>query len=170
MARICIIVGEGAPDVENLGIYISPVVNALGAEGKPYGGIFREGYAFDWKKFIISLVILLFIVFVVYLFLQHWYKKKYEKHLFPKSNDLYNLVNFIYNSRRSGLRDGKIRGRLREKRWSGEQIGYAFKKIDGKRTGMWEIPLFKFAENRKVKRELEKKQHGKEPFCPFWPN
>ena len=54
--------------------------------------------------------------------------------------------------------DKDIKDKLKTMKWSGEQINYVFKKIDGKRTGMWEIPLFKFRENKKVKQEIEKKQ------------
>ena len=73
--------------------------------------------------------------------------------------DLYNLVNFIYNSRSSGLNDDEIKKKLKAAGWSNERIIYAFKKIEGRRTGMWEIPIFKAFENRRVKKELEKR-HG----------
>ena len=81
--------------------------------------------------------------------------------MFKNYNDLYNLINFIYNSRRGGLKDGDIREKLKGKKWKGEQVSYAFKKMDGKRTGMWEIPIFKFIENREVKRQIEKRQGKK---------
>ena len=51
--------------------------------------------------------------------------------------------------------------KLLERNWSREQVVYAVKKLDGRRTGMWEIPVFKFLENKKVKMELEKKNPGK---------
>ena len=44
--------------------------------------------------------------------------------------------------------------------WKGEQISYAFNKINGKRTGMWEIPLFKRKENLEVEREIQKRHSG----------
>jgi len=44
---------------------------------------------------------------------------------------------------------------LKEKGWAGEQIIYAYKKYKGQRTGMWEIPIFKFVEKNRVKKELE---------------
>lgn len=150
------IVGE-APRVEDLGIYVSPVVSELEIE-KPLGEVSRNEIVFSWLKFLIGIAILFFGVLIIYLFVQGWYKRNYEKHLFKNLDDLYNLINFIYNSRRAGLKDDEIRKKLKEKNWSGEQISYAFKKIDGKRTGMWEIPLFKSLENKKVKKELEKRQ------------
>jgi hypothetical protein len=76
--------------------------------------------------------------------------------LFRNKNDLFNLINFIYNSRVSGLKDREIRRKLEGAGWSGEQITYAFRKIDGKRTGMWEIPIMGAFERGKVKKEIEK--------------
>ena len=38
-----------------------------------------------------------------------------------------------------------------------EQINYALKKFKGERIGMWEIPIFKFAENKKTKEEIAKR-------------
>ncbi len=95
---------------------------------------------------------------IVYIILQEWYKKKYESHLFANKDDLFNIINFVYNARASGISDSEIRRKLGESSWKGEQISYAFKKIDGKRTGMWEIPLLKFMENKKVKEEIERRQ------------
>ncbi|MFH1425729.1 MAG: PKD domain-containing protein [archaeon] len=150
------ILGEDL-NIEKMGIYVSPVLSELGLIGD-IGE--REKQEFNWTRFAIWMLILLAVVFAVYIFLQSWYKRNYERSLFRNPNDLYNIINFIYNSRRVELKDGEIRKKLSEKKWSGEQITYAFKKIDGKRTGMWEIPLFKFVENRKVKKELEKKNPG----------
>jgi len=44
--------------------------------------------------------------------------------------------------------------KLRDKDWHGEQINYAYRKYKGLRTGMFEIPIFKFLENREVKQQL----------------
>lgn len=156
-----LIEGENAPSVESLGIYVSPEVSSLslnGDIGKPVP-VVREG--FNWFRFIIGMFIVFVIILVIYVILQSWYKKYYEKHLFKNPDDLYNIINFIYNSRKNGMIDSEIRKSLSEKKWKGEQITYAFNKIDGKRTGLWEIPLFKFIENKKVRKELEKKQGGK---------
>ncbi|MFH1290022.1 MAG: PKD domain-containing protein [Nanoarchaeota archaeon] len=158
-----LISGTSLPSTADLGIYISPVISAFNINEKPI----REGCwwcdqegEFDWNKFIIGMVILFTAALSIYIILQAWYKRYYEKHLFKNPNDLYNLVSFIYNSRKAGLKDRDARAKLKRRGWKGEQITYAFNKLDGRRTGMWEIPLFKFIENRKVKKELEKKQGG----------
>ena len=98
--------------------------------------------------------------------MQEWYKKKYESHLFKDKNDLYNIINFIYNSRMSGLSDKQIKVKLEDSGWAGEQVSFAFKKIDGKRTGMFEIPIFKIFEKRKIQQEIEKRQ-GLPPGARF---
>ena len=54
--------------------------------------------------------------------------------------------------------DNEIRRKLSGTGWKGEQLTYAFKKIDRKRTGMFEIPIFRFFEQRKIKREIAKRQ------------
>ena len=157
-SKIEFLVVGGGPSVESLGIYVSPVLSSI--EGKPicdFDDPECQPPGFGWGKFLIGMIILLLAIFVAYIGLQAWYKRNYERQLFKNPNDLYNLINFIYNSRRSEMTDNDIKRKLKEKKWKGEQITYAFKKIDGKRTGMWEIPLFKFAENRKVRQELQKK-------------
>ena len=98
------------------------------------------------------------IIFIIYLFLQEWYKKNYETSLFNSQDDLYNLLHFIYNGRMTGLNDSALRKKLAMSGWSNEQLDYAFRKIDGRRTGMWEIPIFKVFENNKVKNEIAKRQ------------
>ncbi len=159
------IVGASSPGIMNLGVYISPPPSSLGIDTRPIIKCWLENCDpegnFLWRRFLISLSIILVFFLAVYLLLQWWYKHNYEKHLFPNSNDLYNLLNFIYNSRRNGLKDTAIKETLRGRKWTSEQITYAFRKLEGKRTGMWEIPLFKFAENRKVRKELEKQQGGR---------
>ena len=54
--------------------------------------------------------------------------------------------------------DNAIRKNLHGSLWGGEQIIYAFKKIDGKRTGMFEIPLFRGSEQRKIQDEIQKRR------------
>jgi len=154
------IASSSPPTPDGIGIYISPKLSELNVVDKQYGGIFRPEGEFLWARFLIATGLLLLVFLIIYVSLQIWYKKYYEKHLFKNPNHLYNLINFIYNSRRAGLEDKEIRENLKKQRWSGEQITYAFKKIDGVRTGMWEIPIFKFVENRKVKKEIEKRQGG----------
>ncbi len=118
----------------------------------------------NWAKIIIYFAILLFLAFVCYIALQEWYKRYYERHLFKNQNDLFNLINFINNALNQGLTKGEIIDKLKKHKWSNEQITYAFKKVLGKRTGMWEIPIFKWFEKRKIERELAKRrQIGMQP-------
>ncbi len=149
---------EGDVRIEELGAYISPTIDKLSI--KENISPIERLKKFKTKGFIILISILIIVFFVVYIILQEWYKRHYEAHLFPKKDDLYNVINFIYNGRHAGLRDSEIRNKLSQKGWKGEQISYAFKKIDGKRTGMLEIPIFKFFENKKVKEEIGRRQKG----------
>ncbi len=111
-----------------------------------------------WGKAIIYLIILLFAAFVIYIALQEWYKRHYEKYLFRNKNDLFNLINFINNALHQGIRKEDVFRKLKPYGWKTEQIDYALKKAQGKRTGMWEIPVFRWFEKRKVREEIEKRQ------------
>lgn len=115
---------------------------------------------YPWKKVSLWILIVALGILIIYIILQEWYKRYYEHYLFKDGRDLYNLVNFVYNSRSSGSSDNEIKKSLKNAGWNNERISFAFKKIDGKRTGMWEIPIFKVFENRKVKKELEKRHGG----------
>ncbi len=147
--------GGEVPNVDELGIYLSPRSDKFGGD-KPLGEVYR--WKFPWKFYNISMLFILLGTLILYIILQEWYKRYYEKRLFKNPDDLYNILNFVYNSRKFGLKDDEIKSKLGEKKWKREQATYAFRKIAGKRTGMWEIPLFKFLENRKVRQELERKQ------------
>jgi PKD repeat protein len=105
----------------------------------------NEGEGAEVNTFLMGLIIFLVLIFgiVVYIILQEWYKKKYEKHLFETPTKLYNLVNFIQNSKKKGLKEGDIARELKKSGWNYEQINYALKKYEGKRTGMVEIPINK---------------------------
>ena len=78
---------------------------------------------------------------ITYIVLQRWYKYRYEKYLFKNINDLYNLITYIENSNKKGLKISEIKDKLKKAGWSSEQIIYAMKKFHGKRTGMFEISL-----------------------------
>ena len=158
----------------NLGAYISPTLQKLNLLGEMIEncnfdtlcdadlGENKETCPSDcehrWGWFTFWQTLLIFGFLITYIVLQEWYKKYYEGYLFKNKNDLYNMVNFIYNSRKNNLTNSQIRGKLGGSGWSHEKIVFAMKKIDGKRTGMYEIPLFKFIENKKVKKEIEKRQ------------
>ena len=158
-------------EAENFGAYISPKIDRLGIivlstcgdgvcsseENKtdcPADCKTRKGWSLIWMS------VLLFLALITYIAMQEWYKKYYEKSLFGNKNDLYNVVTFVYNSRKSELTNSDIRIKLQSVGWSGEKITYIMRKIDGHRTGMFEIPIFKMFENRKVKKEIEKRQGG----------
>ncbi len=111
-----------------------------------------------WGKALIYWIILLFVAFAVYIALQEWYKRYYEKYLFKNKNDLFNLINFINNALHQKLSKDEIFKKLRPYGWKNEQIVYAFKKVQGKRTGMWEIPVFRWLEKRKIREEIEKRR------------
>lgn len=111
-----------------------------------------------WGRAIIYLIILLFVGFIIYIALQEWYKRHYEKYLFKNKNDLFNLINFINNALHQGISKDDIIKKLNPYGWKTEQIVYALKKVRGKRTGMWEIPIFRWFEKRKIREEIEKRQ------------
>lgn len=138
--------------VSELGAYVAPPLNELVTDS---GYIPPECPDCKPKQIGFWLYIVLVIVFlIVYIILQEWYKKRYESFLFKNKDDLYNIINFIFNSRIAGSNDNEIRKKLASYNWKLEQINYSFNKIDGKRTGMWEIPIFKFLENRRVNKEI----------------
>ncbi|MEX0920253.1 MAG: PKD domain-containing protein [Candidatus Pacearchaeota archaeon] len=90
---------------------------------------------------ILSIVFLVVIGVTSYIVLQQWYKKKYEKYLFPNKNDLYNVINYVNSAKKRGLTKSEIRSKLKKSEWDSEQINYVMKKYEGRRTGMIELPL-----------------------------
>lgn len=111
-----------------------------------------------WKWTMIFLLILILLTLIVYLGLQEWYKRRYENYLFLNKNQLYNLINYMNNAYHQGQTKQQIISKLKEFGWKGEQLEYAWKKLLGQRTGMWEIPVFKWIDNKKVKEELNKRK------------
>lgn len=122
----------------NLQMFVSPEISRI-----PVVELVEGEQKFNWKKFMIIITILVIVGFAVYIFLQEWYKRKYENYLFKNRNDLYNLVNYVNSSRNKGVVDNKIEQGLKKAGWNSEQVNYAMKKYEGKRTGMFEIPVFK---------------------------
>jgi hypothetical protein len=113
-------------------------------------------------KYIIYIIIVIAIAFILYIILQEWYKRNYEKSLFKNKNQLFNLINFMYICERQNMSKNQIYKKLKDSGWSGEQLEYAWRKLHGKRTGMWEIPIFKGRENRQVDREIQARMNEKE--------
>lgn len=111
-----------------------------------------------WKLTFLFFVILFVTTFVVYVVLQEWYKRNYESHLFKNKNQLFNLIAFMNNGINQKLTRNQIFAKLKPLGWNDEQLNYAWRKLHGKRTGMWEIPIFISFEKRKVKKEIEKRK------------
>jgi PKD repeat protein len=160
----------GRVDITNVPVYISPEFqnleigvtpgpcnnNKVCDPGENYKNCREDCKPIGWTVF--WLFILLLIAFIVYIVLQEWYKRHYESKLFPNKSQLFNLVNFMSISLNQGVKKGDIYSKLKDLGWSGEQLDYVWKKLHGKKTGMWEIPIFKWVENRKVKSEIAKRQ------------
>ncbi len=160
----------GQIDMQNIPIYLSPrfskletgVVpgpcnnNGICEEGENYKNCRGDCKPIGWTIF--WLILLFFIAFVIYIALQEWYKRHYESKLFPNKSQLFNLVNFMSISLNQGIKRSEIYDKLREMGWNKEQLNYVWNKLHGKRTGMWEIPIFKWVEKKQVKREIEKRQ------------
>jgi len=162
----------GKVDIGNLPIYISPSFSDLDIESEPgvcnfnkrceknlgetYKNCRSDCKPLAWVLF--WFVVLFFIAFVFYILLQEWYKRYYEAHLFKSKNQLYNLINFINNANNQGIKKSRMFSNLKDLGWNSEQLNYAWNKLHGKRTGMWEIPIFKWVEKRRVKKELAKRK------------
>src|SRR3989339_985236 len=149
-------------EITKLGAYIIPVSGDNLKVSVEVGGE-AEKPAFNWNVFWMWFGILLVVILIAYVALQEWYKKRYEEYLFKNPNDLYNVITFISNSRAIKLTDSDIKKKLGGNSWTGEQSEYAFNKLDGKRTGMWEIPIFKFFEKKKIAEEISKRNETNAP-------
>jgi len=111
-----------------------------------------------WGWTLFLLIVLIILGAIVYIGLQEWYKRYYEANLFLSRNQLFNLINYINNANNQGLQKKEIFDKLLTLGWNREQLEYAWNKYKGLRTGMWEIPVFKWVENKQVKTELEKRR------------
>jgi len=111
-----------------------------------------------WKLTIIFLGILLFVGFAVYIILQEWYKRYYESYLFKDKNHFFNLITFMNNCKNQRMGKEEIFNKLKPIGWNNEQLIYAWNKVNGKRTGMWEVPIFKLIEIKKIKQEIAKRR------------
>ena len=107
---------------------------------------------------IIFLIILIILAFIIYIALQEWYKRNYQKHLFKSPSELFNLITFMGNGLNQKLSKDAIFNQLKQRKWSNEQLNYAWKKVNNRRTGMFEIPLFSYFEKRKMKKEMAKRR------------
>jgi len=143
-------------DFTNLPLFISPETSALVISNVPNND---EGIS-KWVIFSIIMFFLIVVAIGVYLFLQNWYKKRYENYLFKNKNDLYNMISYIANGKRNGISDSEIASRLKKSGWGSEQVDYVMRKYSGKRTGMPEISFLKKSKNintAPIKRNFNKK-------------
>ncbi len=93
---------------------------------------------------------LLAVTMVIYYLLEKWYEEKYEDYLFKDKSNLKNLIYFIRNARKKRLSDEEIKKKLKNSRWSGEQIDYALKTYKGKDIGFG-LSFLKSKESKKKK-------------------
>src|SRR3989339_700608 len=152
-------------DFTNLPLFISPALERLTLEEEVK---LAEEKKFKLFLFMFILFLLIILGIVAYIILQEWYKKKYEDYLFKNKNHLFNLINYIQNSKQSGMSDQDITFNLKKEGWTMEQIIYVLRKYAGKRTGMVEIPhkrLFEKLKNLPSKVSIQKKPiQEKTPF------
>ncbi|VVB78452.1 PKD domain protein [uncultured archaeon] len=113
-----------------------------------------------WGITLFFLIILIIVALTLYIVLQEWYKRRYESYLFKDRNQLFNLINYMDNACRQNQTKIQIFTKLKEYKWTNEQLEFAWRKLKGQRTGMWELPIFKWLENKKVKTELDKRKLG----------
>ena len=106
----------------------------------------------DYTLYILIIAFLILLAIIVYVFMQIWYRKKYEGHLFKNKNDLLNIMHYVSSSKKKGLSKSEIEKNLRESKWKNEQVNYAMKKYSGKRTGMAEIPIDKLIKKISLKK------------------
>jgi PKD repeat protein len=120
-----------SPSLEN--VNLNQKINIDETEKK-----FRRGLYLLW------IAILFFLGLGTYIFLQEWYKRKYERYLFKNRNNLYNIVSYVQKSKKEKKPEDRIKKELKRSGWSSDQIIYVLRKYSGKRTGMVEIPVNKF--------------------------
>lgn len=133
-------------DFSELNYFISPSIGELTLSE---AFVSPTKKTFQWSLFILVVLLLLIIGIIVYIVLQQWYKTKYENSLFKNKNHLYNLVTYIENSKKKGMKNDEIETKLKKTGWGSEQVDYVMKKYAGKRTGMVELPIGKILDKFK---------------------
>jgi hypothetical protein len=130
-------------DFTTLPMFISPALEDLPNTGDVIIDSRTEMTVSKWIFFGLIVLFLLVVGLVIYSVVSSWYDRKYENHLFPNRNNLYNLIIFVNNSKRKGVGNDEIVKSLKKSKWSSEQIRYVMKKYAGKRTGMAKLPFQK---------------------------
>ncbi len=107
------------------------------------GGAFSK-----WVLFGLIILLLLLIAVVSYIVIQGWYRRKYENYLFKNRNNLFNIMTYIQNSKRAGMKREEIIKNLKKSKWSREQVNYAMNKYEGNKiAGIIERPFKKVLES-----------------------
>jgi len=131
-------------DILNIPAFISPAFSSLDMTGNiDYTDANAQKKVSKWTLFILILIGILIVGGIAYTITQTWYAKKYENYLFKNRNNLYNLINYINNSKEKGINESDIIRNLKRAKWKNEQINYVMKKYAGKRTGMYELPIIR---------------------------
>jgi hypothetical protein len=137
----------GDVDFSTLPMIISPALSKLTLSED----VSPEKTVNKWAKFILIVIVIIVLAAIAWVLLKMWYKKRYENYLFKNKNNLYNILNYIKNSKAKGMSEKDIMVQLRKSGWNSEQVTYALKKYAGKETGMPEIQIgFKLKKNTDV--------------------
>ncbi|MBI3622941.1 hypothetical protein HY212_02575 [Candidatus Pacearchaeota archaeon] len=137
----------GNASFSNLPLFISPRISELGVSDINLND--GKSKISKWWIFAIIIAVLFIIWMIVYAILHKWYKNEYEFYLFKNRTNLYNILTYINNSRKAGIKDGDISHNLKLAGWNGEQITYAMKTYVGKKIGMFDFwGLFKGNKNQ----------------------
>ena len=116
-------------------LFIAPRISELQLIdlGSGVGSSKNKNFIWIW----ISIGILIVASFIAYVLLKKWYGKKYEKKLFKNKNQLYNLSQYIHDSKSQKLPETVIKQNLKKSGWTNEQIRFAMRNYSGKKTGMY---------------------------------
>jgi hypothetical protein len=147
----------GDKDIESLGIYLLPSLTELQSEGYSYQ-IVSSNESKIKKVLYFGLGGLLVLLIIIVTGLQYWYRTNYEKTIFNTEDQLFNIMTFMYNSEKSGVKEGDARKNLLTKGWSREQISYASGRLKGRVLGLFGLPIYSSHEQNKVKEEIETRQ------------
>ncbi len=143
--------------IDDLGVYILPSIENLQSQGYSYE-LARPPSERQNSVFYVSLGILILFLIIAATALQYWYRKHYELYLFPQEESLFNIMTFIYNAKKKGLKEGNIRKILLNSGWKREQINYATGKFEGKIFGLFGLPLYSAHQEEKIKGAIEARQ------------
>jgi hypothetical protein len=120
-------------EILNIPAFISPQISELTVIELEDSELEEDNSKSKQTLFLIVSFIVVIIGGIAWFIIQQWYNKKYETHLFRDRNNLYNLINYIHDSKKSGVEEKEISKSLKGNGWTNEQIVYALKKYKGKR-------------------------------------